>query len=298
MKIGLIGLGRMGAFMAERLLLNGHEVCANNRSHDKIKLIEEKGAEGAYSLEELTGKLPSPRVIWMMVPSGETVQKTIDSLIPLISEGDIIIDGGNSYYKDSVRRYRQLKELGINYLDAGTSGGIWGLKNGYCVMVGGDKNVFKYCEPLFKSLAPADGYKYTGESGSGHYVKMIHNGIEYGMMQAFAEGFELMHASDYKIDLQGVANLWSKGSVVRSWLLELLDNALKEDNNLSAIKDYVEDSGEGRWTVMDGIEKSIPLPVITESLFARFRSRQEESFGAKILAALRNEFGGHAITKK
>lgn len=298
MKIGIIGLGRMGAFMAERLLLNGHEVCANNRSHDKIKLIEEKGAEGAYSLEELTGKLPSPRVIWMMVPSGETVQKTIDSLIPLISEGDIIIDGGNSYYKDSVRRYRQLKELGINYLDAGTSGGIWGLKNGYCVMVGGDKNVFKYCEPLFKSLAPADGYKYTGESGSGHYVKMIHNGIEYGMMQAFAEGFELMHASDYKIDLQGVANLWSKGSVVRSWLLELLDNALKEDNNLSAIKDYVEDSGEGRWTVMDGIEKSIPLPVITESLFARFRSRQEESFGAKILAALRNEFGGHAITKK
>lgn len=298
MKIGLIGLGRMGAFMAERLLLNGHEVCANNRSHDKIKLIEEKGAEGAYSLEELTDKLPSPRVIWMMVPSGETVQKTIDSLIPLISEGDIIIDGGNSYYKDSVRRYRQLKELGINYLDAGTSGGIWGLKNGYCVMVGGDKNVFKYCEPLFKSLAPADGYKYTGESGSGHYVKMIHNGIEYGMMQAFAEGFELMHASDYKIDLQGVANLWSKGSVVRSWLLELLDNALKEDNNLSAIKDYVEDSGEGRWTVMDGIEKSIPLPVITESLFARFRSRQEESFGAKILAALRNEFGGHAITKK
>ncbi|MBL8008438.1 MAG: decarboxylating 6-phosphogluconate dehydrogenase [Ignavibacteria bacterium] len=298
MKIGLIGLGRMGAFMAERLLLNGHEVCANNRSHDKIKLIEEKGAEGAYSLEELTGKLPSPRVIWMMVPSGETVQKTIDSLIPLISEGDIIIDGGNSYYKDSVRRYRQLKELGINYLDAGTSGGIWGLKNGYCVMVGGDKNVYNYCEPLFKSLAPADGYKYTGESGSGHYVKMIHNGIEYGMMQAFAEGFELMHASDYKIDLQGVANLWSKGSVVRSWLLELLDNALKEDNNLSAIKDYVEDSGEGRWTVMDGIEKSIPLPVITESLFARFRSRQEESFGAKILAALRNEFGGHAITKK
>jgi len=298
MKLGIIGLGKMGAFMAERLLREGHEVVANNRSPDKTKLIEAKGAEGAYSLEELVNKLESPRVIWMMVPSGETVQNMIDSLIPLISKGDIIIDGGNSYYKDSVRRYNQLKELGINYLDIGTSGGIWGLQIGYCVMVGGDKNIFEYCEPIFKSLAPVDGYKHIGASGSGHYVKMIHNGIEYGMMQAYAEGFELMHASDYNIDLQGVSKLWNKGSVVRSWLLELLENALIDDKDLKGIKDFVEDSGEGRWTVLDGIEKSVPLPVITDSLFARFRSRQEESYGAKILAALRNEFGGHAITKK
>lgn len=298
MKLGLIGLGKMGAFMAERLMNDGHKVVANNRGHDKIKLIEEKGAEGAYSLEELVSKLETPRVIWMMVPSGETVQKTIDALIPLISKGDIIIDGGNSYYKDSVRRHGELKEIGINYLDTGTSGGIWGLQIGYCVMVGGDKKVFEHCEPIFKSLAPENGYKHIGASGSGHYVKMIHNGIEYGMMQAYAEGFDLMHKSDYNIDLQGVSELWNKGSVVRSWLLELLENALKDDKDLKEIKDYVEDSGEGRWTVLDGIEKSVPLPVITDALFARFRSRQEESYGAKILAALRKEFGGHAITKK
>ena len=298
MKLGIIGLGKMGAFMAERLLIQGHEVVAYNRSPDKTKAIEQKGAAGAYSLEELVNSLESPRVIWMMVPSGETVQNTIDSLVKIISKGDIIIDGGNSFYKDSVRRYNQLKELGINYLDAGTSGGIWGLKNGYCVMVGGDGDIFGHCESIFKSLAPENGYKHIGASGSGHYVKMIHNGIEYGMMQAFAEGFELMHASDYNIDLEGVANLWGKGSVVRSWLLELLTDALKDDKDLKGIKDYVEDSGEGRWTVLDGIEKSIPLPVITESLFMRFRSRQAESFGGKILAALRNEFGGHSIHKK
>lgn len=298
MELAIIGLGKMGAFMAERLLNEGHKIIAYNRSPDKIKAIEQKGAEGAYSLEEVVKKLRSPRIIWLMVPSGDTVQNTIDSLIPLVSKGDIIIDGGNSYYKDSVKRYNQLKAKEINYLDAGTSGGIWGLKNGYCVMVGGDKNIFDQCEPVFKSLAPVNGYKHIGESGSGHYVKMIHNGIEYGMMQAFAEGFELMHASEYNIDLQGVASLWGKGSVVRSWLLELLDDALKEDKDLKSIKDFVEDSGEGRWTVLDGIEKSIPLPVITDALFTRFRSRQEESYGAKILAALRNEFGGHAIVKK
>lgn len=298
MELAIIGLGKMGAFMAERLLNEGHKIIAYNRSPDKIKAIEQKGAEGAYSLEEVVKKLRTPRIIWLMVPSGDTVQNTIDSLIPLVSKGDIIIDGGNSYYKDSVKRYNQLKAKEINYLDAGTSGGIWGLKNGYCVMVGGDKNIFDQCEPVFKSLAPVNGYKHIGESGSGHYVKMIHNGIEYGMMQAFAEGFELMHASEYNIDLQGVASLWGKGSVVRSWLLELLDDALKEDKDLKSIKDFVEDSGEGRWTVLDGIEKSIPLPVITDALFTRFRSRQEESYGAKILAALRNEFGGHAIVKK
>lgn len=298
MQIGFIGLGKMGAFMVERLLNDGHEVIVYNRSPEKTKEIEKKGAAGTYSIEELVSKLRQPKLIWMMIPSGDAVEKMIKSVIPLISKGDIIIDGGNSYYKDSIRRFDELKSLGINYLDAGTSGGIWGLKLGYCVMVGGEKKIFEHCEPVFKSLAPADGYLYTGASGSGHYVKMIHNGIEYGMMQAYAEGFELMHASDYNINLEKVASLWGKGSVVRSWLLDLLKDALKDDKDLKDIKDYVEDSGEGRWTVLDGIEKSIPLPVITESLFVRFRSRQEESFGAKILAALRNEFGGHNIHKK
>ncbi len=298
MQIGFIGLGKMGAFMVERLLNDGHEVIVYNRSPEKTKEIEKKGAVGTYSVEELVEKLNKPKLIWMMIPSGETVQLMIDSLVPLLSKGDIIIDGGNSYYKDSVRRSSVLKEFGINYLDVGTSGGIWGLKIGYCVMIGGERKIFEHCEPVFRSLAPADGYKYIGASGSGHYVKMIHNGIEYGMMQAYAEGFELMHSSDYDIDIEGVAKLWGKGSVVRSWLLELLSDALKDDRDLKDIRDYVEDSGEGRWTVLDGIEKSIPLPVITESLYMRFRSRQAESFGGKILAALRNEFGGHNIHKK
>lgn len=298
MQIGFIGLGKMGAFMVERLLKDGHEVVVYNRSPEKIREMEKKGAIGSNSLEELVEKLTGPKLVWMMIPSGDTVTQMIESLIPLLSKGDILIDGGNSYYKDSVRRFNELKSLEINYLDVGTSGGIWGLQIGYCVMIGGERKIFDHCEPIFKSLAPPDGYKYIGASGAGHYVKMVHNGIEYGMMQAYAEGFELMHASDYNIDLEGVASLWGKGSVVRSWLLELLTDALKDDKDLKEIKDYVEDSGEGRWTVLDGIEKSIPLPVITESLFMRFRSRQAESYGAKILAALRNEFGGHNIHKK
>ena len=298
MKIGFIGLGKMGAFMVERLLNDGHEVVVYNRTPEKTKEIEMKGAIASYSLEELVEKLPSPKIVWMMIPSGDPVQKTIGELIPLLNKEDIIIDGGNSYYKDTVRRSAELEKVGINYLDAGTSGGIWGLKLGYCVMVGGEKNIFEQCEPVFKTLAPENGYKYIGKAGAGHYVKMVHNGIEYGMMQAYAEGFELMHKSDYNIDLHGVAELWDQGSVVRSWLLQLLANALKDDKDLSSLKDYVEDSGEGRWTVLDGIEKSVPLHVITDSLFARFRSRQDESYGAKILSALRNEFGGHAVQKK
>jgi len=298
MKIGFIGLGKMGAFMVERLLIHKHGVVVYNRSPEKTNEISKIGAEPSFSLDELVSKLPSPKVVWMMIPSGDPVQKTIEELIPLLGKGDIIIDGGNSYYKDSVRRAAELEKYGINYMDAGTSGGIWGLELGYCVMAGGEKNIFDHCEPIFKSLAPENGYMYIGKAGAGHYVKMIHNGIEYGMMQAFAEGFELMHASDYNIDLQGVADLWDKGSVVRSWLLQLLANALKEDKNLSTLKDFVEDSGEGRWTVIDGIEKSVPVNVIADSLFARFRSRQDESFGGKILAALRNEFGGHSVKKK
>jgi len=298
MKIGFIGLGKMGAFMVERLLNDGHEVVVYNRTPEKTREIEMKGAIASYSLEELVEKLPSPKIVWMMIPSGDPVQKTIGELIPLLNKEDIIIDGGNSYYKDTVRRSAELEKVGINYLDAGTSGGIWGLKLGYCVMVGGEKNIFEQCEPVFKTLAPENGYKYIGKAGAGHYVKMVHNGIEYGMMQAYAEGFELMHKSDYNIDLHGVAELWDQGSVVRSWLLQLLANALKDDKDLSSLKDYVEDSGEGRWTVLDGIEKNVPLHVITDSLFARFRSRQDESYGAKILSALRNEFGGHTVQKK
>ncbi|MEP7147137.1 MAG: phosphogluconate dehydrogenase (NAD(+)-dependent, decarboxylating) [bacterium] len=298
MQIGFIGLGKMGAFMVQRLMNDDHQVLVYDRSPERVKEMEDKGATGANTVEEFVSKLTSPKLIWLMIPSGEPVNTVINSLKSLLSKDDIIIDGGNSFYKDSVRHYNELKEFGINFLDVGTSGGVWGLQIGYCVMIGGDKNIFEHCEPIFKSLAPPEGYKYIGPSGSGHYVKMVHNGIEYGMMQSYAEGFELMHASDYNIDLPGVANLWGKGSVVRSWLLELLADALKDDKDLKAIKDFVEDSGEGRWTVIDGIEKSIPLHVITESLYARFRSRQEESFGAKILAALRNEFGGHNIQKK
>jgi 6-phosphogluconate dehydrogenase len=298
MKAGIIGLGKMGGFMTERLLNGKHEIVAFDLSKDAVNKIKTIGGEGAYTIEELVQKLPASRVLWMMVPAGKPVQQTIEKLTALLSKGDIIIDGGNSYYKDSRERASVLKEKGIYYLDAGTSGGIWGLKEGYCIMVGGEKKIFDYCEPIFKTLAPQNGYRYIGPSGSGHFVKMIHNGIEYGLMQAYAEGFEIMHASDYKIDLPGVAVLWGNGSVVRSWLLELLSDALSKDAELSSIKSFVEDSGEGRWTVAEAIDKNVPAPVITDSLLARLRSRQEDSFSAKILAALRNEFGGHAIVKE
>jgi len=298
MQIGFIGLGKMGSLMVERLLRDGHNTIGFDLNSDNVKAIIDKGSSGVFKLEELIEKMESPRRIWLMVPSGEPVQRLMDIITPLFNAGDLIIDGGNSYYKDSVRRYNELKKLNIDFLDVGTSGGIWGLKEGYCVMVGGERKVYEECEPIFKSLAPENGYMYIGAAGAGHYVKMIHNGIEYGMMQAYAEGFELMNASDYKLDLEGISNLWNHGSVVRSWLLELLNDAMKKDKDLRDVRDYVEDSGEGRWTVIDGIEKNIPLHVITDSLYARFRSRQDESFGAKILAALRNEFGGHNIKKK
>jgi 6-phosphogluconate dehydrogenase len=298
MKGGIIGLGKMGGYMTERLINDKHQIVAYDISKDTVDKITKLGAEGAYSIEELVKKLPSPKVIWMMVPAGKPVQQTIDKLSSLLSKGDIIIDGGNSYYKDSRERAESLKAKGINYLDAGTSGGIWGLKEGYCIMVGGPKESFDYCEPIFKTLAPPGGYMYIGPSGAGHFVKMVHNGIEYGLMQAYAEGFEIMHASDYKVNLAGVARLWGQGSVVRSWLLELLADALKKDSELSSIKGFVADSGEGRWTVAEAIDKNIPAPVITESLLARLRSRQDDSYSDKILAALRNEFGGHAVVKE
>jgi len=298
MKLGLIGLGKMGGFMTERLLNDKHEVVVFDLNSDTVNNSVKKGAIGSKSIEELVSKLEKPRIVWIMVPSGKPVDETIDKLTKVMEKGDIIIDGGNSHYKDSVVRGKALAEKGFNFLDAGISGGIWGLKIGYCTMVGGDEKIFKHCEPIFKTLAPPNGYKYIGKSGAGHFVKMVHNGIEYGLMEAYAEGFEIMHASDYNVDLAGVANLWGQGSVVRSWLLELLADALKPDKDLSAIKDYVADSGEGRWTVDEAIDRNIPAPVITQSLLVRLRSRQEESYGAKILAALRNEFGGHAVKKE
>jgi 6-phosphogluconate dehydrogenase len=298
MQLGLIGLGKMGANMTERLILDKHEVIVYDLSIKAVKETQEFGAIPSISLTDLVKKLHTPRIIWLMVPSGKPVQDTIDNLLPYLSKGDIIIDGGNSYYKDSRRRASELLEKGLHYLDCGTSGGIWGLKEGYCIMVGGEENIFKHCEPIFKTLAPPNGYKYIGPSGAGHFVKMVHNGIEYGLMEAYAEGFEIIKASDYDVDLAGVADLWGQGSVVRSWLLELLSDAFKKDKDLSSIKGYVQDSGEGRWTASEAIERGIPAPVITHSLLMRFRSRQDESFSAKILAALRNEFGGHAVKKE
>jgi 6-phosphogluconate dehydrogenase len=275
-----------------------HEIVVYDLNSGAVKNAEKIGAAGCRTIAELVSKLTKPRIIWIMVPSGKPVHDTIEKLANLLDKGDIVIDGGNSYYKDSKQRAEKLEKYNLHFLDVGTSGGIWGLKEGYCIMVGGEKIIYDYCEPIFKTLAPEGGYKYIGSNGAGHFVKMIHNGIEYGLMQAYAEGFEIMHASEYNVDLAGIADLWGKGSVVRSWLLELLVNALKDDKELSSIRGYVEDSGEGRWTIAEAIEKNIPAPIITNSLLVRLRSRQEESYGAKILAALRNQFGGHDTRKK
>src|SRR5205823_5368244 len=260
--------------------------------------VVSKGAVGAQSLTDFIKQLGSPRVIWLMVPSGAPVDQTIDQLLPHLAQGDIIIDGGNSNYKDSIRRAEKLKQQGFNFVDAGTSGGVWGLQVGYCMMVGGEKAVVQRLEPIFKTLAPKDGYLHVGPNGAGHFVKMIHNGIEYGMLQAYGEGFELLQASQFDLDLGKIAHLWNQGSVVRSWLLELTESAFQKDPKLSSIRGYVEDSGEGRWTIQEAIERSIPAPVLMLSLFARFASRQQDSFSAKVIAALRNEFGGHAVKKE
>jgi 6-phosphogluconate dehydrogenase len=257
--------------------------------------VAKAGAVGVPSLEDLVGKLSPPRAVWLMVPSGAPVEETIHSLAPLLSPGDAIIDGGNSYYKDSVQRAASLKKHRLHFLDVGTSGGIWGLKMGYCLMIGGEEEVFRRLEPIFQTLAPEEGYAYMGPSGAGHFAKMVHNGIEYGLLQAYAEGFELAHASPYELDLAQLARLWNRGSVVRSWLLELTEKALAADPGLASVKGYVEDSGEGRWMVLEAVERGVPLPVISLSLLTRFRSQQEDSFGAKVIAALRREFGGHAV---
>ena len=297
MELGMIGLGRMGANMTERLVLGGHRVVSYDRSPEAIQHVVDKGALGAHSLADFIKQLSPPRAIWLMVPSGDPVDQTIDQLRPNLAEGDVIIDGGNSNYKDSIRRAEKLKQQGFHFVDAGTSGGIWGLQVGYCMMVGGDKEIVERLVPIFKTLAPKDGYLHAGPSGAGHFVKMIHNGVEYGMMQAYGEGFELLNASQFDLDLGKIAHLWNQGSVVRSWLLELCESAFAKDPQLSSIKGYVEDSGEGRWTVEEAIDRSVPAPVLTLSLFARFASRQDDSFAAKVTAALRNEFGGHAVKK-
>ncbi len=297
MRIGMVGLGKMGMNMARRLSLGGHIVTAYNRTPDKVKEALSEGMPGAYSIEELVDSLPEPRIIWLMIPAGRPVDDAIAELKKTLSKGDIVVDGGNSFYKDSVRRYGELKSSGVNFLDAGVSGGIWGLKEGYCIMAGGDEEAFQTLEPAFQSLCQSGGYLYCGPAGSGHFVKMVHNGIEYGLMEAYGEGFELLKASPFGsgLDFEKVARLWNRGSVVRSWLLELLEAAFKKDKRLESVSGYVEDSGEGRWTVKEAVDAGVPVPAITEALFRRFRSRQEGSFAEKVLAALRAEFGGHAV---
>ncbi len=288
MKLGMVGLGRMGGNMAERLRRHGHEVETYARTDP---------ARTVTSLEELVSKLEAPRVAWLMVPAGDATEQAYATLLGLLEPGDVLVDGGNSNFRDSQRRAAGAKEHGIRFLDAGVSGGIWGLEGGYCVMVGGEADAFAVIEPLCRDLTDPGGYAHVGASGAGHFTKMVHNGIEYGLMQSFAEGFEIMNASEFALDLRQLAALWQHGSVVRSWLLELLERALADDPGLEQIKGYVQDSGEGRWTVQAAIDEDVPAPVITLSLFARFASRQDESFAAKVNAALRNQFGGHAVKK-
>ncbi len=296
MQLAMIGLGRMGGNMTERLLRDGHQVVVYDRSPDAISASAKLGAIASTGLENMVAKLPSPRVIWIMVPAGAPVDSSIAALQPLLSRGDILIDGGNSNYHDTVRRGESLQAAGLDLVDSGTSGGIWGLENGYCLMIGGSAEAFAHCEPIFRTLAPKDGYAHVGPTGAGHYVKMIHNGIEYGMLQAYAEGYELLHASTrFSLDLHQIAAVWNRGSVVRSWMNELAERAFAGDPSLAGLKGYVEDSGEGRWTVQEGIDLAVPTPVIALSLMARFSSRQDESFGAKVIAALRREFGGHTV---
>jgi 6-phosphogluconate dehydrogenase len=298
MRLAMIGLGKMGGNMSERLMKGGHEVVVYDRSAEAIARYTSLGATGASGPSEVTSKLKAPRIVWIMVPAGKPVDDTIASLLPGLSKGDVIIDGGNSNFHDSMRRAAELQPKGIQFVDCGTSGGVWGLENGYCLMIGASPEAFKLCEPIFKTLAPPDGYAQMGPPGSGHYVKMIHNGIEYGALQAYAEGYEILHASkEFKLDLRKIAAVWNHGSVVRSWLNELAEMAFARDGDLKDLKGYVEDSGEGRWTVQEAIDLDVPAPVITLSLLARLRSRQPDSFSAKVIAALRNEFGGHAVKK-
>jgi len=301
MELGMIGLGRMGANMTERLLNGGHRVVAYARTPEKVQSVVKKGADGANSLEELVSKLTPKRIIWLMIPAGKPVDQTIQKLINLLDKDDVIVDGGNSFYKDTLRRADELKQKNIHFVDAGTSGGIWGLAEGYSLMVGGAKGIVDFLNPLFETLAPASdkGWSYVGPSGAGHFVKMVHNGIEYGMMQAYAEGFALMkRKEEFSLDLHRIAEVWRYGSVVRSWLLDLTAEALKDNPDLEGIAPHVAESGEGRWTVKEAIDQNLSVPVISLSLLQRFRSREKENFSDKLLAVMRSKFGGHEITKK
>jgi len=297
MNIGFIGLGKMGLNMVTRLQRAGHQVTAYDRSADALANATAAGCTGASSLSDLVQRLKAPRAVWVMVPSGAPTEETVQAVAALLQPDDIIIDGGNTRFHDDVRRSKELAAKKVRYVDAGTSGGIWGLQKGYCLMVGGEKEAVDRLTPIFETLAPPNGWAHVGAAGAGHYVKMVHNGIEYSLMQGYAEGFELMSKSDYRLDLARIADLWMQGSVVRSWLLELTASALKEDPRLDRLKGFVQDSGEGRWMVADAIDKNVPVPTLSAALFTRFRSRQEESFAEKMLAALRNAFGGHAVKR-
>jgi 6-phosphogluconate dehydrogenase len=294
MQLAMVGLGKMGGNMAKRLLDGGHEVVVYARTPAHVETFVDAGAIGASSLEEVASKLTSTKVVWVMVPSGKATDDTIVELSRLLGAGDIIIDGGNSNYKDSIRHAAELAKKKIRFLDAGTSGGVWGLEVGYSLMVGGDKSAYEHVLPALTTLAPKDGLGFFGGAGAGHFCKMVHNGIEYAMMQSYAEGFELLKATEYGYDLKQVTKVWNHGSVVRSWLLELVERAFNKDPELVQLKPYVDDSGEGRWTVNEAIARAVPVPTIAAALFARFVSRQENSFAMRVLAALRNEFGGHA----
>jgi 6-phosphogluconate dehydrogenase len=297
MQIALVGLGKMGGNMVRRLLRGGHEVAAYDRDPAAVARVVTEGAKGAASLAALVGLLasPTPRAVWVMVPAGNPTEATIDELSKLLSPNDIVIDGGNSNFRDSVRHAATLAEKNLRFLDAGTSGGIWGLEVGYCLMIGGDRSAFDHVRPALETLAPPEGVAYLGKAGAGHFAKMVHNGIEYAMMQSYAEGFELLKATDFGYDLRVITKLWNRGSVVRSWLLELAERAFVADPELAGLEAYVEDSGEGRWTVNEAIAHAVPVPTIAASLFARFASRQKNAFGLRVLSALRHEFGGHAV---
>jgi 6-phosphogluconate dehydrogenase len=298
MKLGMIGLGKMGGNMTERLMKDGHQVVVFDRSPETVSKYAALGALASNDAADMVAKLEAPRVVWIMVPAGKPVDDTIAALLPGMSKGDVIIDGGNSNFHDTLRRGGELSAKGIHFVDSGTSGGVWGLANGYCLMIGAADEAFALCEPIFKTLAPENGYAHMGKTGSGHYVKMIHNGVEYGMLQAYAEGYEILHASkEFDLDLHKIAKVWNNGSVVRSWINELAERAFETEGNVESLKGFVADSGEGRWTVQEAVDLDVPAPVITLSLLMRLRSRQDDSFGGKVIAALRNEFGGHAVKK-
>jgi len=295
MQLGMIGLGRMGANMTTRLIAGGHSVVAFDRNAAAVAAAADGGAVPGTTLADLVGRLAAPRAVWVMVPSGKATDETIDALLELLQPGDVIVDGGNSHYKDTLAREKRAAAKSIGFVDAGTSGGVWGLANGYCLMVGGEEAAVKAVEPIFLTLAPENGYAHVGKSGAGHFSKMVHNGIEYGMLAAYGEGFEVLEKSPFDFDLHQLSELWLHASVVRSWLLELAERAFRDDKNLESIRGYVDDSGEGRWTIEAGMDEAVPMPVTAAALFARYASRQDESFSAKVVAALRNQFGGHAV---